>query len=149
MRAFHLRERRSWNAIWSQRRVCVDTPMAGKPIGSGCTASQMSNTECAGGICLPIEAVPDGGTTPGICTAFCTLGAQKGCGYRGTPIDAGPAEGACVLPFRDMGYNTGDLGLCLQLCDTNNDCYRGANWVCAPNSHCATTFLRCLVPSAG
>jgi len=133
--------------------LCVETPMAGKTIGSGCTVTRgQANNECAGGLCLPIEAIPDGGTTtPGICTALCRLGTQEACGYRITPIDAGPPMGACVLPWGDTGYNTGDLGLCLQLCDGANDCsYKAQNWVCRTD-----ITLRgfghsvCLVPPAG
>jgi hypothetical protein len=133
--------------------LCVDTPMAGKTVGSGCTVTRgMSNNECAGGLCLPIEAIPDGGTTtPGVCTALCRLGTQEACGYRITGIDAGPPMGACVLPWGDTGYNTGDLGLCLQLCDGANDCsYKAANWTCRTD-----ITLRgfghsvCLVPPAG
>jgi len=131
--------------------LCVDTPMTGKTIGSGCTASRMPSTECASGLCLPIESIPDGGTTPGICSALCTLGSPGACGYRTTPLDAGSPAGACVLPWGQMGYNTGDLGLCLQLCDTNNDCgYTAPNWTCRTDTPLrgANHFI-CFVPPAG
>jgi hypothetical protein len=114
--------------------LCVDAPVTGKTIGSGCTVVRdMSNNECAGGLCLPIEDIPDGGTTaPGTCSALCRLGTQEACNYRSTPISAGPPVGACVLPWGDPStYNSGDLGLCLQLCDDPSDCsYQAANWVC-------------------
>jgi hypothetical protein len=112
--------------------LCVETVTPGKPVGSGCTASRMSNNECAGGLCLPIQAVPDGGTTPGICTALCRLGTQEACGYRINAVDAGPPMGACIYPWGDPNvYATGDLGLCLQLCDTEGDCsYHAADWTC-------------------
>jgi hypothetical protein len=112
--------------------LCVDTPKTGKPVGASCTVTRgVANTECQG-FCLSIEAIPDGGTsTPGICTALCRLGTQEACNYRISPLDAGPPEGACVLPVGDQGYNNGDLGFCLQLCDGQSDCgYTAANWVC-------------------
>ena len=131
--------------------LCVDTPTAGKPIGSGCTASRTDSTECASGLCLAIESIPDGGTTPGICSAFCTLGSPGACGYRTSSLDAGPPAGACVLPFGQMGYNTGDLGLCLQLCDTNSDCgYTALNWTCRTDTPLrGSNHFVCFVPPAG
>jgi hypothetical protein len=133
--------------------LCVDTPMAGKPIGSACTiVPGQLNTECAGGLCLPIEsAPPPPATNPGICTALCRLGTQEACGYRVTPLDAGPPVGACILPWGDTGYNTGDLGLCLQLCDVPSDCrYRAPNWTCRTEI-VLTGFGHspCLVPPGG
>jgi hypothetical protein len=122
-------------------------------MGEGCTATRdQSSSECAGGLCLPIDEIRDGGTsTPGICTARCRLGTQEACGYRVTPIDAGPPMGACVLPWGDTGYNTGDLGLCLQLCDTTNDCsYKASNWVCRTDIRLSGFgHSVCLVPPPG
>jgi len=134
--------------------LCVDTPTAGKTVGSGCTVVRgMPNNECAGGLCLPIEAIPDGGTTtPGICTALCRLGSPEACGFRITAIDAGPPMGGCLLPWGDTGYNTGDLGLCLQLCESSNDCsYRAANWLCRTDIRIMElgNHAVCLVPPAG
>jgi hypothetical protein len=102
-------------------------------VGSACTAGAdtLSSTECAGALCLPVESIPVGGTGPGICTAFCNLGLPQACGFRSGALDAGPPEGACIFPWSDVGYNSGDLGFCLQLCDTPGDCtYRAANWTC-------------------
>jgi hypothetical protein len=114
--------------------LCVTTPHTGKPLGSGCTVVVgQSNTECESGLCLLIDDLPDGGTmAPGVCSEFCQFRNREACHYRITPIDAGPPMGACVLPYNSMGgYNAGDLGLCLQLCDGPNDCaYKAANWVC-------------------
>jgi len=134
--------------------LCVDAPKAGKAVGAGCTVTRgsMAPSECAGGLCLPIESIPDGGTTtPGICTALCRLGAPEACGYRITPIDAGPPMGGCVLPWGDTGYNTGDLGLCLQLCDNANDCsYKAANWTCRTDIRITDLgHSICLVPNPG
>jgi hypothetical protein len=130
--------------------LCVETPFPGKTVGSGCTVTLgVSNNECAGGLCLPITAIPDGGTTtPGICTALCNLGAQEACGFRLGALDAGPPQGACVLPWGDTGYNSGDLGLCLQLCDNSNDCsYRSPNWTCRTDiALTGTGHSVCLVP---
>ncbi len=110
--------------------LCVDTPMAGKPIGAACTVIPgQSNTDCAGGACLPIAAV-DAGPTPGVCSGICRYGTQASCGFRTTPLAAGPPAGSCAIPYGD-GFSTGDLGVCLQLCDTPNDClYHAPNWTC-------------------
>jgi hypothetical protein len=113
--------------------LCQDILTPGKPLGSGCTVVRnMSNNECAGGLCLPIDATADGGTsTPGVCTSFCRFNTLEACNFRNTPLGSGPPQGACVLPWGATGYNTGDLGLCIQLCDTSNDCgYQASNWVC-------------------
>jgi hypothetical protein len=127
--------------------------MAGKTVGSGCTASAntLSSMECAGGLCLPIESVADGGTTPGICTAFCNLGVLEGCNFHIGALDAGPAQGACIFPWSDTGYNSGDLGFCLQLCDTPNDCgYRSGNWTCRTDIQVGGTgHAVCLPPLPG
>jgi hypothetical protein len=112
--------------------LCVDAPKTGKPVGAGCTVTKGATTDECEGFCLAIEGIPDGGTTaPGICTALCRLGTQEACGFRITPIDAGPPEGACVLPVGSGGYDTGDLGFCLQLCDSTADCgYMASDWIC-------------------
>ena len=131
----HLRDRRRLprpqvRAVVRSLRRHADAGQDGR---RGCTVTRgMSNNECAGGLCLPIEAIPDGGTTtPGVCTALCRLGTPKPDQYRISPIDAGPPMGACVLPWGDTGYNTGDLGLCLQLCDARTTAAtRLSNWTC-------------------
>lgn len=116
----------------SRSGLCVDTPKTGKPVGAGCTVTTgQSNGECEG-FCLAIEGIPDGGTsTPGICTSLCRLGTLEACGFRTSGLYAGPPEGACILPVGDQDYNNGDLGFCLQLCDSQSDCgYTAANWMC-------------------
>ena len=134
---------------------CLDAPMPGKGVGAGCTANRttLSSTECAGGLCLPINAIPDGGTSgPGICTEFCSLGTLEACGFRITPLDAGPPEGACVFPWGSgMLYNAGDLGLCLQLCDNTADCsYKAADWLCRTDIPIqGTGHAVCLPPDPG
>lgn len=133
--------------------LCQDTLTPGKPIGSGCTVvANMTNNECAGGLCLPIDAITDGGTTtPGVCTSFCRFNTLEACQYRISPIDAGPPEGACILPWGQDGYDTGDLGLCIQLCDTEADCnYHAANWMCRTDIKLrGFGHSICLVPPAG
>jgi hypothetical protein len=132
---------------------CVTTPTVGKTIGAGCTLVRgVVNNECAGGLCLPIESIADGGTsTPGICTALCRLGSQQACGLRTTPLNAGPPAGACVLPWGASGYDNGDLGLCLQLCDSTNDCtYKASNWTCRTDiSLVGIGHFVCLTTPAG
>jgi hypothetical protein len=108
---------------------CVDYPPTGKSLGSGCTVTNQSNDECAGGVCLPIEA-SDGGTRPGVCSALCRLGTAAACGFRTGPLGGSPPPGVCAFPYGDA-YDNGDLGLCLQLCDTPSDClYHAPNWTC-------------------
>ena len=43
------------------------------------------------------------------------------CGFRDTPIASGPGPvGGCIA--LDYSTQSGDLGLCLQLCDVSSDC---------------------------
>jgi hypothetical protein len=112
--------------------LCVDTLPPGKIMGAGCTVIPgQSNMECAGGVCLPVDDnLTDGGPRPGVCSALCRYGTQASCGFRTTPLASGPAAGACAVPY-DTGFDVGDLGLCLQLCDTTTDCrYHAVNWTC-------------------
>jgi len=131
---------------------CVDTPMTGKPIGASCTfTSGMASTECAGGLCVPIVGVPDGGTTAqGFCTAFCRLGSVEACNFRISALDAGAPVGACLEPLR-ANYDVGDLGFCLQLCDSSADCgFRSADWLCRTDQMVqGTGHAVCLPPDPG
>jgi hypothetical protein len=108
---------------------CIDVPATGKPIGAGCTSTAQSNGECAGGVCLPIDS-SDGGPRPGVCSALCRLGTAAACGFRSGPLGSGPPAGVCAYPYGDA-YDNGDLGLCIQVCDTTADCvFHAPNWTC-------------------
>jgi hypothetical protein len=123
---------------------CVDTPAIGKPLGSGCTATDQSTDECAGGVCLPIDA-SDSGPRPGVCSALCRLGTAAACGFRAGPLGTGAPAGVCAFPFGDT-YDEGDLGLCLQLCDTPSDCrYHAPNWTCRTDLMAGSHSV-CFVP---
>lgn len=110
------------------RGVCVDTPATGLELGARCT----SGAECAGGICVAVNA--EG--TEAFCSAPCVLGQPVGCGY-------GPSaqvrEGGCLGP-RFGGFTAdegiGDSGFCAELCDVDADCVQAASrgWICNVSS---------------
>jgi hypothetical protein len=96
--------------------ACVSQLPDGDPIGSSCNPSLgIDESTCATGQCLP-------GATPGtdglgVCTGLCTVGAG-GCGTTEGMLDAG--EPFC-LPMWG-GTTVGDLGLCMQSCNCDDDC---------------------------
>ncbi len=102
--------------------VCVDTPRAGSPFGSHCPATSVGTAAdpCAGA-CLPV-----GGTAAApaasFCTRTCVAGFLNQCNWvpAGTALATGGPHGVC-LPLTDTA-GPGDLGLCLQLCETAADC---------------------------
>jgi hypothetical protein len=95
---------------------CVAEKPTGLSIGSPC--NPQATTDPCDGFCVPTPA----GGTQGKCEAFCSLSESLiGCGWDGS----GRAEAACLFgtilsPPGD--YGTGDLGICGQLCDCNEDC---------------------------
>jgi hypothetical protein len=97
---------------------CVASIPQGLPIGSSCTAN-VDPDPCLG-VCLPLE---DGtGPVPGLCSAPCRFGRLEGCGYHVGALDASASvAGACALPLTTTG-DLGDIGICLQMCDTDSDC---------------------------
>lgn len=104
--------------------LCTDVVTPGSPIGSPC----MLDTDCAGRFCYPYDntATPP---TPGVCTAICRLGNLEGCGFRTSPLDAGPPVGACLLAT--SAADLGDIAICAQLCDSINDCTEtDPRWTC-------------------
>jgi hypothetical protein len=113
---------------------CRDVVTPGAPIGSPCSADD----ECAGAICYPF-VLSDASISPGVCSAACRLGNIEGCGFRTSPLDAGPAVGACLLSPRSS--KTGDLGICAQLCDTVNDCStQDPRWNCLLDADVRSVF---------
>ena len=114
---------------------CTDVVTPGAPIGSSCTL----DTDCAGAVCYPFDVSQDASSSAGVCTGLCRLGNVEGCGFRTTPLDAGPPVGACLLSTSTA--DIGDIGLCAQLCDTVNDC--GTNdprWTCILDSDVRVAF---------
>ena len=101
---------------------CVDALPGGLPIGSPCTASS-TGTDACNGFCLPLT---NADPSPGFCSAACRYGSLQGCGYRLGKLDASAAvPGGCAVPDSYDGTaasHVGDVGLCLQLCDTPSDC---------------------------
>jgi hypothetical protein len=94
---------------------CVDEPLpAGAlPIGSPCNPA--AATESCNGACTPLTENPSG---PGMCGGLCTLGAV-GCGAE--PKDPKPPA-ACLFALTDAEPGRGDLGLCGQLCNCDDEC---------------------------
>lgn len=95
--------------------LCVDAPRAGKALGEQCDL-QAQVSECAGGICMGIaEELPYG-----ICSEACNL-------HPDTIVcdgEPGPdAEFACYSAlFTPIPSSLNDLGQCLAMCDTDEDC---------------------------
>lgn len=93
--------------------LCVDTPLTGAAIGAPCTSAD----DCAGRLCQPsIDGLSQ-------CSALCSFG-TFGCGYAD---NASPREAMCLVPgVFDANANAseglGDVGLCIELCDTAADC---------------------------
>jgi hypothetical protein len=98
---------------------CVDEPLpAGAlPIGSPCNPA--ATTESCNGACFPLTNDPSG---PGMCGGLCTLGAV-GCGEE--------PNTACLFALSDANPGRGDLGLCGQLCNCDDDCTANQR-VCRP-----------------
>jgi hypothetical protein len=95
--------------------MCVDGRPSLTPIGTPCDDTSLNPSDaCAttGQICVL-----------GSCTVPCRYGGFDGCGYRRTPVDASPGTvGACVAPLDPNKGDTGDVGICWQLCDVAADC---------------------------
>lgn len=117
--------------------LCMDEVAGGAPLGAACDSA----AECASGVCgAPSTAAAR------FCSAFCTLGVP-GCGFDGSEPKIGAA---CVLPIV-AGEGDGDRGLCLELCDTADDCLEpGSTCVAEPTSGRAGVCVRpALAPPPG
>jgi hypothetical protein len=112
-----------------QSGLCQATQAPGLPIGAAC----VTNQDCAGGSCLALTA--DGDQT---CSAQCRLDptiTDTGCGSLG---GGATPEASCIFArFSSQGSllqsseGVGDLGACLELCDTAADCQNPA-FACLP-----------------
>jgi hypothetical protein len=89
-------------------------------IGSPCDPNAAVD-KCLGS-CVPLTS-PDAGLVsggrPGMCAGFCTIGGL-GCGSDTSAQGALPA--ACLFDGTNQGGDVGDIGLCGQLCDCNDEC---------------------------
>lgn len=101
--------------------VCQPTERTGGETGAACTTAT-ADTDCKSGFCI----APGGDPASAFCTTYCTLGLSDACGYNeatGLPRDA-----VCALAT-SANSSPGDLGLCIELCDTAGDCEQDG-WVC-------------------
>ncbi|HWO10046.1 MAG TPA: hypothetical protein VNN80_11220, partial [Polyangiaceae bacterium] len=106
--------------------LCSATAPAGTgDTGAPCTDATAA-TDCKSGMCLTLQAAATGEATVGFCSSYCTFGNfNEGCGYN--PADA-TREAYCAQPV-DPNGDIGDLGFCVELCDTQEDCGQ-ADWDC-------------------
>jgi hypothetical protein len=92
--------------------VCVDEQPAGLPIGTKCDPDSAENP-CTG-FCIELR------TGQGVCSGSCTYGAPGACGV---PPDENPVGSGICLPLYDLANDgVGDTGLCVQRCNTADDC---------------------------
>jgi hypothetical protein len=106
--------------------LCVETEPEGKDFNELCDPSTTADpNECVGGICS--ETYDD--ETEGTCSGFCNIGNPFSCGYTGE----GKADAACLYGSILGGEisETGDLGICGQLCDCDDEC-TATGEVCRP-----------------
>lgn len=103
--------------------LCENEQPEGLPFGAACTA----NADCASNDCLQLSE------TEAMCTQRCVYQGltpqQIACGYV-----TDPREAACLIPLLSSQAGSegiGDLGACLELCNTSADCTQVANgWGC-------------------
>jgi hypothetical protein len=98
--------------------VCVDTPTGGDPLGVHCAADPDAAATCAG-TCI---ALGSGTTvTASFCSRRCVNGVLQGCDWVDQGVSlAGARHGVCGL---SQSSASGDLGFCIELCDTLADCH--------------------------
>jgi hypothetical protein len=107
--------------------LCLDAAPAGGGVGAPCTADT-EEVDCASQICLEF-LLPDDVTTAGFCSANCTAFAPQGCGFDETSAAGGVREAACIQTRFETG-GPGDLGFCVELCNTDADCAQAPAWEC-------------------
>jgi hypothetical protein len=96
----------------SQGGICTTFAAPGLPVGSPCSLT----TDCQGQAC---EDEVDG---VGTCTQQCVLGSLSGCGYGRDPESRDAACVTAAIQQGRFGEGPGDIGLCLGLCDADEDC---------------------------
>lgn len=115
--------------------LCVDDRPTGGEIGAACEA----DSDCQGNVCVGVgdQLFTDGGVflgfTDAFCSAPCVFGQPVGCGFGPT---AESRDSVCGIPrirgfFTDEGI--GDVGLCLDVCDVDEDCVQAQEngWFCS------------------
>jgi hypothetical protein len=88
-------------------------------------------------------------STPPVCTAFCRLGSTPGCPNHGATGLL--ASGGCAMALAGEPGGTGDLAMCLQLCDVTADCtLKNASWFCKKDAATLAVFQHgvCFATSA-
>jgi len=100
--------------------LCVTTLPAGGGIGAACTQAT-EDTDCASHICLQFNS------GEGFCSGSCLLDTLEGCGFE--EATTAPRKAACLAP-QFQGAGAGDIGFCVELCDTATDCTQ-AGWECS------------------
>jgi hypothetical protein len=96
--------------------LCIDRVPEHAPLYSSCVAGKPSG--CAFS-CLSRDPVPAGQTAAGYCTRPCTIDSATACGRSlGSPLSSGQV-GFCLGSPQN---GAGDVGFCMQLCDTVADC---------------------------
>lgn len=102
---------------------CVDALPGADALGLTCDPAAEQNA-CVSGFCA--GGITEGTALDGYCSGLCTFGAG-GCGSTEfAPDEAGDA--ACFPAYRGSG--PGDIGLCLQTCNCDDDC-DADGFVCA------------------
>lgn len=99
---------------------CIDELPEGAPIGAQCE----QDSDCQTSFCYPTELAD--GSQHAVCSGACTLGATAGCGLAQS-IAEEPGQPVCLPPI--SGLSAGDLGLCQQSCNCNEQCLH-PNAVC-------------------
>jgi hypothetical protein len=115
----------------AQGHICTDGQIPGASIGAACSL----DSDCSGYACEDRNA-----EGIGVCTATCVLGSLSGCGYG---HDVAARGAACLTPLvaaNRFSEGVGDLGLCREVCNVNEDCQQ-AGWVCTPLNPEAAEFF--------
>jgi len=106
--------------------LCSAEERTGGEVGAPCTPDTEA-TDCKSGLCVSFQAANPADPPVSFCSDFCTFGNfEEGCGYN--PTSGETRETLCGLTADPAG-DVGDLGLCVELCDTAADCGQ-PGWGC-------------------
>lgn len=94
--------------------ICVDELPGAGEIGASCDPTIQPSTECRSGSC--VAGVTEGTASTGTCSGLCSLG-TNGCNVEG---ESKGGDAWCA-PFQS-GSTTGDIGICSQICDCDDQC---------------------------
>jgi hypothetical protein len=117
---------------------CTDALPPSPPLGGACNENDTNDPCTSAGRCFAGE-----------CIELCRYGSSDGCGFRSGALDAAAGTfGGCVSPWDDPANGTsGDLGFCLQACETSADCL-APGMLCDPTYRAAWQHGMCVPPSA-